>query len=88
MLILFCMRGCGRIVRRHSLRPLIFQGQEFKAKLGRGARRDRECVSGERHYCNTVDKSPGARADIRNPERYINPARHVRAFGVFTGIDR
>jgi antitoxin CptB len=28
-----------------------------------------------------------SRADIRHPERYINPARHVRAFGVGTGID-
>jgi antitoxin CptB len=27
------------------------------------------------------------RADIRHPRRYINPARHVRAFGVRTGID-
>ena len=27
------------------------------------------------------------RADIRHPERYINPARHVRAFGVRMGID-
>jgi antitoxin CptB len=27
------------------------------------------------------------RADIRHPERYINPARHVRAFGVGIGID-
>jgi hypothetical protein len=27
------------------------------------------------------------RADIRHRERYINPARHVRAFGVRIGID-
>jgi antitoxin CptB len=27
------------------------------------------------------------RADILHPERYINPARHVRAFGVGMGID-
>jgi antitoxin CptB len=27
------------------------------------------------------------RADIRHSERYINPARHVRAFGVGMGID-
>jgi hypothetical protein len=25
-------------------------------------------------------------ADIRHPDRYINPARHVRAFGVRMGI--
>jgi antitoxin CptB len=29
----------------------------------------------------------GNTTDIRHPERYINPARHVRAFGVRTGID-
>ena len=28
------------------------------------------------------------RADIRDPERYINPARHVRAFGVRMGNKR
>jgi antitoxin CptB len=28
-----------------------------------------------------------SRADIRHPERYISPARHVRAFGVLMGID-
>jgi hypothetical protein len=33
-----------------------------------------------------VVNSPNARADILNPERYINTARHVRAFGV--GLDR
>src|SRR5437879_13704068 len=27
-----------------------------------------------------------ARADIGDPTRYINPARHVRAFGVRNGI--
>jgi antitoxin CptB len=26
--------------------------------------------------------------DILNPERYINPARHVRAFGVWIGIGK
>ena len=28
------------------------------------------------------------RADIGDPERYINPARHVRAFGVRMGIEK
>jgi antitoxin CptB len=36
---------------------------------------------------DSVDNSPQRRADIRHPERYINPARHVRAFGVRIGID-
>ena len=33
-----------------------------------------------------VDNSPDIWADIRDYERYINPARHVRAFGVRMGI--
>jgi antitoxin CptB len=33
-----------------------------------------------------IDNSRDNGADIRNPERYINPARHVRAFGVWIGI--
>jgi hypothetical protein len=84
----FAYEAAGASSARHSLRPLIFQGQDFQAKLARKrAARSRMCVR-ERHYCNTVDKSPDARADIRNPERYINPARHVRAFGVCTGIEK
>jgi hypothetical protein len=31
---------------------------------------------------STVDNSPITRADFRLYRRYINPARHVRAFGV------
>ena len=34
-----------------------------------------------------IDNSLNSRADIRRPERYINPARHVRAFGVGMGTD-
>jgi antitoxin CptB len=36
---------------------------------------------------NTIDNSSDIRADILHRERYINPARHVRAFGVRIGID-
>jgi len=35
---------------------------------------------------DTVDKSGIVRADIAGPTRYINPARHVRAFGVRMGL--
>ncbi|MGH6643563.1 MAG: hypothetical protein ACRED3_12800, partial [Bradyrhizobium sp.] len=35
--------GAARI--RHSLRPLISEGEEFQVKLGRKASRDREVVS-------------------------------------------
>jgi len=41
------------------------------------------CVAGSVRSTFCVE----IRADIRHPERYINPARHVRAFGVRTGID-
>jgi hypothetical protein len=42
----FRTRGCGRYPSaRYSLRPLISQGQEFKAKLARNMRRDGEVVS-------------------------------------------
>jgi antitoxin CptB len=34
-----------------------------------------------------ADNSSDNRADILHPERYINPARHVRAFGVRMGIN-
>jgi hypothetical protein len=37
---------------------------------------------------DTVDKSAIARADIRRYRRYINPARHVRAFGVALDQDK
>jgi hypothetical protein len=42
----------------------------------------------ERHHCNTADNSPNTRADIGVSDRYINAARHVRAFGVWMGIAR
>ena len=35
----------------------------------------------------TVDNSGNGRADIGTAHRYINPARHVRAFGVGLGFD-
>jgi hypothetical protein len=44
----FAREAAGAASARHSLRPLISQGQEFKAKLGRNARRDRGVVSGRR----------------------------------------
>jgi antitoxin CptB len=36
---------------------------------------------------DTVDNSANASADIHQQHRYINPARHVRAFRVRMGID-
>jgi hypothetical protein len=39
-------------------------------------------------FDDAIDNSLNNRADIRHPERYINPARHVRAFGVRMGIKR
>ena len=41
--------AAGASGARHSLRPLITQGQEFKAKLARIARRDREAMAA--HGC-------------------------------------
>jgi antitoxin CptB len=35
---------------------------------------------------DAVDNSQDERADIRRSRRYINPARHVRAFGVRIGM--
>src|SRR5882724_5942886 len=37
-------------------------------------------------FDDSADKSPNNGADIRRSGRYINPARHVRAFGVGLGI--
>jgi antitoxin CptB len=34
----------------------------------------------------TADNSRNTGADIRRRHRYINPARHVRAFGVWMGL--
>jgi hypothetical protein len=45
VLFSFAREAAGASSARHSLRPLNFQGQEFKAKLARKARRDREAVS-------------------------------------------
>jgi hypothetical protein len=44
----FCTRGCGRIERRHSLRPLYGGLRKFPANLGRNAPRERGVVS-QRH---------------------------------------
>jgi hypothetical protein len=43
--IFIAREAAGASGAQHSLRPLISQGQEFKAKLARKARRDREAVS-------------------------------------------
>jgi hypothetical protein len=37
--------AAGALRARHSLRPLIFSGQEFNAKLGHIEPRDREVVA-------------------------------------------
>src|SRR5437899_3137122 len=42
--VLFRTRGCGRIGRPAFPAPSEFQGRDFKAKLARKARRDREAV--------------------------------------------
>jgi hypothetical protein len=44
--IYFAREAAGASSARHSLRPLIFQGQEFKANLARNKRRDRGHVCG------------------------------------------
>jgi hypothetical protein len=44
VLFSFAREAAGALSARHSLRPLISQGQDFKAKLARKARRDREAV--------------------------------------------
>jgi hypothetical protein len=44
MLFSFACEAAGASRARHSLRPLNFQGQEFKANLARSLRRDREAV--------------------------------------------
>jgi hypothetical protein len=38
-------RGCGRIGARHSLRPLMAEGGNFKTKLARNTRRDRKALA-------------------------------------------
>ena len=42
--LLIAREASGALGARHSLRPLNSQGQDFKAKLARKARRDREAV--------------------------------------------
>jgi hypothetical protein len=44
VLFSFAREAAGASRARHSLRPLIFSGRTFKAKLARNARRDREAV--------------------------------------------
>jgi hypothetical protein len=51
----FAREAAGALGARHSLRPLISQGQEFKAKLARNTRRDREAVSARRGLKIEVD---------------------------------
>src|SRR5436190_13109667 len=41
---LIAREASGASCARHSLRPLNFQGQDFKAKLAQKPRRDREAV--------------------------------------------
>jgi hypothetical protein len=41
----FAREAAGALGARHSLRPLISQGQEFNANLARNTRRDRGVVS-------------------------------------------
>src|SRR5258708_1719734 len=45
MLVLFCMRGCGRIERPAFPAPSVTGGQDVQVKLARKPRRDRETVS-------------------------------------------
>jgi hypothetical protein len=82
--VYFAREAAGASSARHSLRPLISEDGTFLANLARSLRRDRKAVSGKR--AATVDNSWNTGADIRHPHRYINPARHVRAFGVWIGI--
>jgi len=44
-LFYFACEAAGASSARHSLRPLISQGQEIQANLARKPRRDRETVS-------------------------------------------
>ena len=55
-----------------------------KPRANRAAR-SRRCVYA-RHRCNRMVHSRNIGADIHHPDGYINPARHVRAFGVRMGI--
>jgi hypothetical protein len=48
VLFSFAREAAGALGARHSLRPLISQGQEFNAKLARNPRRDRGTVSARR----------------------------------------
>jgi len=43
--LFFYTRGCGRIERPAFPAPSDFRGWDFKAKLARKPRRDREAVS-------------------------------------------
>jgi hypothetical protein len=45
VLFSFAREAAGASRARHSLRPLNFQGQEFKENSRENARRDREAVS-------------------------------------------
>src|SRR5258708_12323101 len=46
MLVLFCMRGCGRIARPAFPAPSVFLGERFLQNLGRLVPRECECISG------------------------------------------
>jgi len=81
-----CTRGCGCIGHPATLRPLISEDRTFLSKTrAKRAARLRSRVW-KRHCRDTVDNSRNTATDIQSNDRYINPARHVRAFGVGIGI--
>jgi hypothetical protein len=76
--------AAGASSARHSLRPLNSESDTF-LQISRKTCREIAKLCLERHRCNSVDISHNAGADIRLSHRYINRARHVRAFAV--GMD-
>src|SRR5229473_6244825 len=75
--------SCYRTMRHTEFQP--HSGRHLQQNSRTHAARSRSCAR-ERHRCNTTENSRDTRADIRLLRRYINPARHVRAFGVGIGI--
>jgi hypothetical protein len=66
----FAREAAGASSARHSLRPLISQGQEFTAKLARNARRDCRAVSG--NGCLKIESVAG---DERDAHRFTPRGR-------------
>jgi hypothetical protein len=71
--VFYRIRGCGRSERPAFPAPSDFRGREFKAKLGRNARRDREAAF------------ENAATSLRGAKRRSNPKSFYPRDGLLRG---